>query len=393
MDAYQERIIRWRRDLHQIPELGNLLPQTVAYVDQVLADLGLERRYLVDGNAITAVIEGTKPGTNSACIGLRADMDALPIEELTGLPFASKNGCMHACGHDAHTAMLLGAASYLQAHRDRFSGRVKLLFQPGEESPGGAKPMVDEGAMEDPKVTAVFGLHCGNISSESPPGSMSFRPGPMMAAVDILKITVKGKGGHGAFPQDSIDPIPVASELVLALQRLISRERHPMEPAVLSICSIHGGDAHNIIPESVVLEGNIRSFSPELRLYYKERIQEICDGLALSHRLEIIVDHQMMYPALHNDPGFTKLAMQAAAKVYGDAGVLVLEQPVLGSEDMSYFLEAAKGSFAFLCNPKAIKGAFHPHHSPYFAIDEGELAKGAMVLVQVALDYLAKEEA
>lgn len=386
-DAIQSDMIKWRRALHRIPELGNDLPQTVKYVSAVLDEMQIPYHKLVDGNAIVALIQGESTGK---CIGLRADMDGLPIVEETGLDFASTTANMHACGHDGHTAMLLGAAKYLSSHRDDFKGCVKLLFQPGEEYPGGAKPMIDEGALQDPKVDAVFGLHNGNLSKDIAVGNVAFRHGAMMASPDTLLIKVVGKGAHGAYPELSKDPIVIASELILSLQRLISREKKATEPAVLSICRIEGGFNHNVIPSCVEFEGTVRTTTPELRAYYKMRIQNICENFAKMHDVDIIVQHDFIYPALINDHAFTDLAIGVAADLLGNERVQILKDPVMGGEDMAYFLREVPGTFMFMSNPNPIDGVCYPHHHPKFDIDESYFKTGARLLAQTAIAYLNK---
>lgn len=388
----QQHMITWRRDLHRIPELGNELPRTVAYVEEVLKTLGIAYRKLVGGNALVGIIEGTgsenAPGKAPKCIGLRADMDGLPIREETGHPFSSTTGNMHACGHDGHTAMLLGAAAYLSTHTDAFSGTVKLLFQPGEEYPGGAKPMIDEGALKDPEVTAVFGLHNGHLSEDIPDGNVGFKHGAMMAAPDRICVRVNGKGSHAAYPEQSKDPVVITSALIMNLQGLISREKKATEPAVLSICRIEGGSGHNVIPGVVEFEGTVRTTTPELRQYYKERIQAMCDGFAQMHGIDIDVEHEFAYPPLMNDVAFTDLAIDVARTVMGADHITIMTDPVMGGEDMAYFLQEVPGTYAFLCNPKPVDGIRYPHHHPKFDIEESAFEKGAQLLARTAIRYL-----
>lgn len=388
MDDIQKDMVRWRRELHKIPELGLELPQTVDYVTKILREeLGLEYKLIVDDSAIVVLIEGDESGKT---IGLRADMDGLPIVEETGLSFASKNGNMHACGHDGHTAMLLGAAKYLINNKDKFHGNVKLLFQPGEEGPGGAKPMIEEGALENPKVDAIFGIHEGNISSDLKPGNIAFKKGPINASTDDLLITVKGKGCHGAYPQDSVDPIIIASELILSLQQIISREIKPAEAAVISICMIHSGTANNIIPNETQLAGTVRTLNQITREFIAKRIKEISMGIAIARRAEIIVEHTFKYPALINDDEITELAINSAKKHYPE-DIHILKEARMGAEDMSYFQELVPGSFAYLSNPKEIDGEMYPHHNSKFDVDETYFQNGAMLLAQVAIDFLNKQ--
>ncbi len=377
-------IIKWRRDLHQIPELEFDLKETVKYVSSVLDELEVPYKYLVGGSAIVAEIKGDKDGKVFA---LRADMDALPIVEETGLDFASTNGNMHACGHDGHTAMLLGACKYLNSRKDEIKGTIKFLFQPAEEKGGGAKYMVEEGALKNPDVDAIFGLHEGNVSDGGKHGEMMFRKGAMMASADSFDIIVEGKGTHAAYPNKGVDPITAASELILDIQRLRAREIDSNETAVISVSSIHGGSAHNIIPETVHLMGTIRAFSEETRQYIIKRLEEICQGLSISTKTKITISYGDGYPATINDDEFTDFAYNVAKNLHGD-NVKYMKYGVMGGEDMSFFLNEVPGTYAFLVNPRKIDGIEHPHHHPKFDVDEDLFEMGAMTLVKVALEYL-----
>lgn len=383
-DVLQNRMVSWRRALHAMPEIGNVLPQTSQYVQSILRELGIEFKTLMDGNAIVALIPGRQPGK---VLALRADMDALPIQEQTALPFASKNGNMHACGHDGHAAMLLGAAAYLKAHHD-FSGTVKLFFQPGEESPGGAKPMIEQGAMEDPAVDAVFGMHEGLLSEGSPAGVISFRKGAMMAAADRFVVKVHGFGGHGAYPETVRDPIVMAAEMIQTLQHVVSREVRATDPVVLSVCRISGGTSHNIIPSLVELEGTFRTFDEQTRRQVGRRIEEICSTIATLHggRAEVHID--WLYPALINDESFTDFAFDCARTVFGEEHVQWMKDPVMGGEDMAYFLQQVPGTFAFMNNPGKIGGQFYPHHHAKFDVDEDYFRYGAEMFVEIVYRYL-----
>ncbi len=381
----EEDMIKWRRDLHRIPELGLDLPKTSAYVQGVLDELGIEYKTLVNGNAIVGLIHG---GEEGPVMALRADMDALPIKEETGLEFASDNGKMHACGHDGHTAMLLGAAKVLQENRNLIKGKVKLLFQPGEEYPGGALPMIEEGAMEDPKVDAVMGIHNGHIFPEIPKGMIGIKYGPMMASMDRILLKIKGKGAHGAYPHDSIDPISMSFQIGTALQTLVSRETKPVDPVVLSICRIEGGFNQNIIPGMVEMEGTVRTLNRETRSRIARRIEEVSKGIAQSMRGDAELTYDFKYPPLINDEEFTKFFREVAVKVVGEDKILEMKEPVMGGEDMAYFLEKAPGTFIFLNNPKEIEGAIYPHHNSKFDIDESYFKVGAALFVQTVFDYL-----
>ncbi|MDU5082692.1 M20 family metallopeptidase [uncultured Tissierella sp.] len=383
----EEDIINWRRELHQIPEIGLDLPKTAKFIMDELDNMNIEYHTLVNGNAIVGLIKGKEEGKT---IGLRADTDALPVKEKTGLEFASNNGCMHACGHDGHTAILLGVAKVLNENKDKFKGNVKLLFQPGEEYPGGAKPMIEEGALENPKVDAVMGLHLGNLGKEIPKGKIGVSYGAMMAAVDVMYIKINGKGSHGAYPHQSIDPIVTASEIVLALQTIISREVDPVEPAVVSVTRIDGGFNHNIIPDSVEIQGTIRTVNEETRQRISRRIEEIVKGITLAHGASYEIDYEFCYPALINSEEFTKGFVESAKKIIPEEDIIEMKSPVMGAEDMSFFLQEVPGTFFYLSNMAEIDGEFHPHHNPKFDIDEGEMWKGAALIIQNTIDWLNK---
>ncbi len=378
-------IIGWRRDLHRIPELGLELPETVKYVTGKLDEMGIPYLTLVNGNAVVALIKG---GGEGKTIAIRADMDGLPVKEETGLAFASVNGCMHACGHDGHTAILLGAAKVLNEHKAMLHGNVKLLFQPGEEYPGGALPMIQEGALENPHVDAIIGLHEGRISNDVTKGKIGITYGPMMASMDRISIRIKGKGSHGAYPEDSVDPISTAAEVISALQRVVSREIRAVEPAVLSITRIAGGFNQNIIPDDVELEGTVRTFNNETRQFIAKRIDEITMGITSAMRAKYELQYEFKYPPLINSAEFTRFFVGSAKKLMDPEDIVEMAHPVMGGEDMAYFLEQVPGTFFFLSNPGEIDGATHPHHNPKFDIDESIFKTGCALFVQTAVDYL-----
>lgn len=383
--SIEEEIISWRRDLHQIPELGLELPKTSKYVQERLDEMGIDYKTLIDGNAIVGLIKGSGEGRT---IALRADMDGLPIKEETGLDFASTNGNMHACAHDAHTAMLLGAAKVLNNNRENFQGNVKLLFQPGEEYPGGALPMIEEGAMENPKVDGVLGLHAGAILGDIDKGKIGVAYGPMMASMDRVLITIKGKGSHGAYPEESVDPISIAAEVISSLQRVVSREIRAVDPAVLSLTRIEGGFNQNIIPEEVEIEGTVRTVNNDTRNFIARRIDEISKGVTEAMRADYEVQYDFKYPPLINSREFTEDFVKSAKKIISEEDIISMEHPVMGGEDMAYFLEEAPGTFFFLSSPMKIDGKYHPHHNSKFAIDEGLLYKGSSLFIQAVLDFL-----
>ena len=381
----ESQIISWRRDLHKMPELGLELPNTSRYVQAQLSQMGIEYHTLVEGNAIVGIIKGSEEGKT---IALRADMDALPIREETGLPFASDNGSMHACGHDAHTAILLGAAKLLNENRDRLKGNVKLFFQPGEEYPGGALPMIKEGAMENPKVDAVLGLHNGSISKDVEKGKIGVSYGAMMASMDRILIKIKGKGSHGAYPEQSIDPISTSAEVISALQRIVSREVKAIDPAVLSITRINGGFNQNIIPDEVEMEGTVRAVNPETRNFIARRIEEVTKGITSAMRAECEVEYEFKYPPLINSKSFTESFVESAQKVISKEDIFEMKDPVMGGEDMAYFLEKAPGTYFFLSNPKEVDGEIYSHHNSKFDVDEGIFHIGSSLFAQAVFDFL-----
>lgn len=381
----EEDIIKWRRDLHQIPGTGFDLKETVEYVKSRLDEMGIEYKELVNGTAIVGLIKGGKEGKT---IALRADMDALPIKEETGLPFASTNGKMHACGHDAHTAMLLGVAKVLNKYKDSLKGNIKLLFQPAEEGPGGAKPMIEEGALENPKVDAVLGLHVGNLSGELEHGAIGISYSNLMACLDRFSIKIIGKGAHGAYPELSVDPIVIASHVVSSIQQIVSREIPPQTPTVITIGKIHGGTAYNIIPEAVELEGTVRAIEKETREFIAKRIGEVAEGITSGLRAKCEYEYVFGYPPLVNNEEFTKEFVESAKKVLDEDKIIEIKKPLMGGEDFAYYLEQVPGTFFFLCNPMEIDGVKYPHHNPKFALDESLFKTGAAVVIQAALDWL-----
>ncbi len=389
MDNLANDVIKWRRQLHQIPELGLDLPKTSQYICDALDEMGIPYKRIVGGNAVVGLIEGAKGGK---CIGLRADMDGLPVVEETGLPFASTNGNMHACGHDSHMAMLLGAAKILNDKKDSLKGSVKLLFQPAEETPGGAKPMIEEGALENPKVDAVFGIHAGHLVESLPHGSIAFKHGAMMAAPDIVSIVIEGKGTHAAYPQNGVDVIVIASQLILALQSLVSRKKEATEPAVVSICKFQAGHAHNVLPSRVELLGTVRTLSKELRTYYRDEVTKICRAFEDMHGVNITLDYQFVYPPLINDSALTDVAIDVAKRIFDEKDVITMTEPTMGGEDFAFFAEAVPSVFAFLTNPRAVGGVCYPHHNEKFDIDESHMIKGSQFFVAMTERFLNTTE-
>lgn len=351
----------WRRHIHRNPELKFACHQTAAFVAERLREFGVDEIHEgIAETGIVAIIEGQGDGPT---IGLRADMDALPITETTGLDYASANpGVMHACGHDGHTAMLLGAAKYLAETR-RFRGRVALIFQPAEEDGGGGQVMVQEGILDRFGIGEVYALH---NTPQVPLGRFVTTPGPIMAAVDTAWVTLTGKGGHGAYPHECIDPVPAAVAIAAALQTIVSRNVNPLREAVVSVTEIHAGTASNIIPETARLTATIRSFDPDVRNLLKRRFHEIVEGIAAAHNLAAKVDYDWGYPATVNDADKTRFAADIAAEVAGAAGVVANAGREMGAEDFSYLLEERPGCYLFLGQGEGAG----LHHSAYNFNDE-----------------------
>ena len=388
-EALQEAVVSFRRDLHEIPEVGTQLPMTQAYIRKVLDDWGLTYTLSSTHSTLWGDIEGGLPGKT---VLLRADMDALPIQEATGLPFASKNaGKMHACGHDAHAAMLLGAIRVLLDNRAQLKGRVRFLFQADEESVSGAKFAVAEGCMTG--VDAAFGCHIGNLlGADVPAGTFSVPAGSAMASADCIYLTVRGKGCHGSTPEKGVDPITIASHIVINLQEILSREISASQSAALTMGKIQGGAVFNIIPEQVELEGTLRTHAPEMRDFILQRVEEIAKSTAAVFRGECDVRIVRATDAVINDAQLAQLAQEAIAPVAGEGFLQTVMTPNMGSEDFSCYQKEAPGVFWFLSSATPEKNTCIPHHNPRFDIDEDVLWKGSAALVAAAQAFLNKGE-
>ena len=379
----EPEIIRTRREIHQRPELAYKEKATAKLVADRLRALGLEVRTGIGGTGVLGILTGTRTGR---VVGLRADMDALPIEEMADVNFRSKEkGVMHACGHDTHVAMLLGTAKLLAKHKNEIAGTVKFFFQPAEEHGGlgGAKPMIQDGVMENPKVDYVFGLHIdGDIES----GVLAFRSGPAMAAPDTFEIKITGRGGHGAYPHNTIDPIYVAAQLLIALQGVSGRMIDPVQPIVISVGSIHSGTKENIIPDQVILHGTIRTVDESTRKRAKAKVAEVAKGVSRAFGAKAEVEFEKdAYPVLVNDPRVTEKAEKIMARLHGAR--VKLRELQLGGEDFSRFLHEAPGTFYFLGTKNPAKGCVYPNHSPRFKVDEQVLKLGSASLAQLAMEF------
>ncbi len=380
----EDEIISWRRQLHENPELGLDLPKTSAFVANRLEEFGIsfEKGVGVDHSVI-----GFIPGNKAEkTIAFRADMDALSIVEATGLSFASKNGCMHACGHDAHTAILLGAAKILNENRDRLKTNIVLIFQPSEEDSKGARPIANSGIFEKYKIEKIYGLHVGSLSSDGDLGKVLFNTGPMMACLDSFKIRVTGKGAHGAFPHMGVDPITIAAYIVTSIQEIISREVPATEPGVISIGKFQAGTAYNIIPNYVEIEGTARAVTEKQRQYISKRIGELARSIATGLRGSVDYDYTFGAPPLVNNKEVTLEAIASAKKLFPEEQVMVTNTPVMVGEDFAEYLEKVPGTFMFVETMLPIDGKIYPHHNPKFALDESRFIEAASLFVQIALD-------
>jgi len=373
-----------RQELHSYPEIGLEETRTAALIAGHLKSLGYQ---VHRGLTNTAVVGTLRNGGSNRAIGLRADMDGLPITEQEGLAYASKNpGIMHACGHDGHMAMLLGAARAI-AERRRFDGAVHLIFQPAEENCGGAKMMVDEGLFEQFPCDAVFSLH---NDPNLPLGQIALRDGPIMAAVDEARITVHGRGGHGSEPENTADPIVAGASIVMALQTIVSRNIYPFEPAVITVGSIHGGSASNIIPNQVDLVVGIRSFDPATRDFIEKRITEIAELQAESYGMKASVDYERSYDATVNHTAETGFLRKQAVQFAGPENVVDLERPLMGSEDFTYMLQACPGSYFFIGASSSTDAK--PLHHPGYNFNDDLLPIGAGFWTQLTESFLAPDK-
>jgi len=394
-------VIDWRRDIHQHPELSNREFRTGALVAEHLSNLGLEVTTGVAHTGVVGVLRGSLPGP---VVALRADMDALPVVEQTGLPFAStvtteyngkEVGVMHACGHDAHTAILMGVASILSELQEQIPGTIKFIFQPAEEGPpagedGGAPMMIAEGALMSPEPEAIFALHVGQSMAV---GEAALRAGPMMAASQSMRITIKGQQTHGASPWSGIDPIAVGAQIVSALQTIVSRNVDITElPTVVTIGTFESGTRHNIVPAEARLSGTIRTFDPEIKAQVNDRIREIATGVGAAMGAEVEVEIDAGLPVTSNDEALTEFALPVLQRVY--APHRVFESPLItGAEDFSFFQQQIPGVYYFIGarSPDVPLSDAVPNHSPFFTVDEAVLVPAVRSLASLAVEYLARD--
>lgn len=379
----KQETINTRRHIHKYPELGFQETKTSELIFNQLTDLGYEVKRIAK-TGITALVKGHD---ESKTIAIRADIDCLPLQELSNTDYKSQHeGKMHACGHDGHTAIALSLAKILKAKEKDLKYNVKLIFQPAEEGPGGAEPMIKEGALENPKVDAIFGLHLWNTM---PIGKVGIKSGPMMASADEFTVIIKGKGGHGAQPHLTVDAVIVSAYVITALQTIISRNTNPLEPAVLTVGKIEGGSNFNIIAESVKFIGTVRTFNNSLRNEIEEKIKQVIANTCSAFGADYEINYNKLYPPTINNQNICEIVNNAASEVIGSENI-IKDEVSMGAEDMSYFLEKVPGCYFFLGSANKEKGFDKPHHNPYFDFDEDALSIGTEILLRSIFKYSEK---
>ena len=377
IQSLQSDLVQWRRGFHQRPELGFQEKLTSEFVISKLQEWGIPHETGVAQTGVVALIEG---GTSGKVLGIRADMDALPIQEANDVPYRSQHeGIMHSCGHDGHTAIALGTAYYLWQHRQDITGTVKIIFQPAEESPGGAKPMIEAGVLKNPDVDAMIGLHLWN---NLPLGTLGVRDGALMAAVELFKCEIQAKGGHGAMPHQTIDAVVVSAQIVNALQTIVARNIDPVDSAVVTVGELKAGSAMNVIADRAYLSGTVCYFNSALKDYMGQRVEEIIAGVCQTHGASYDLNYWAMYPPVINDSRVAELVRSVANKIVETPTGVVPECQTMGSEDMAFFLEQVPGCYFFLGSANVNLGLNYPHHHPRFDFDETALGMGVETFVR-----------
>ncbi len=390
--ALQDQLVDWRRQLHQLPELGFEEEMTAQFISDRLQAWNIGFESAIAQTGIVATISGHSAKSADSVapvLAIRADMDALPVQEQNQVPYRSvHDGKMHACGHDGHVAIALGAAKYLSEHPDQFAGTVKILFQPAEEGPGGALPMIAAGALQHPKVDALVGLHLWN---NLPLGTLGVRSGPMMAATEFFTCTIQGKGGHGAIPQQTVDAIVVAAQVVSALQTIVSRNIDPLKSAVVTVGEFRAGTAVNVIADSAFLSGTVRYFDSCYGELIPKRLEQVIAGVCGAHGASYDLDYQKLYPPVINDETISELVRSVALSVIETPMGVVPECQTMGGEDISFFLQEVPGCYFFLGSANAAKSLDYPHHHPRFDFDETALGVGVETFVRIVEKFCAVE--
>jgi len=381
-EQLQNDLVKWRRKIHKNPELGFEEYGTSKFIAEKLTEFGIEYDRVCE-TGIVGLIRGGKPGKTLA---IRADIDALALTEKNDVSYKSQNkGAMHACGHDGHTAILLGTAKLLSEMKEDLKGNVKLIFQPAEEGPGGAQPMVEAGVMEDPKVDYIIALH---INPGIEAGKVGVKEGILLAAPDSFEITVKGKGAHGARPEEGVDPIIIGSQIVIGLQQIKSRETKALNPLVISVGSFHSGEAFNAIPEEAKIAGTVRTFDNKLRKRVKKRIEEVVKNITKAFNADYDYKYDFYYPPAYNDPKVTELMRQVIRDKLGENSLYEIPEPSMGGDDFAYFVQKTPGTYMRLGTKNEKKGITNSLHSPFFNIDEDILKQGVKLFVHGTLKIL-----
>lgn len=384
-NSIKDELINIRRDIHMHPEIGFEEERTSKVIKNFLWYEGIEYKN-VAGTGICAIINGNNH--NNRVIAARADIDALPLVDKKDCYYKSKiHGRMHACGHDAHTAILLGVARIMNRHKEEFSGTIKLLFEPAEETSGGAPIMIREGVLENPHVDAIIGLH---VSEDVDCGKISIKEGMVNAASNPFKITVRGVSSHGASPQLSVDPIVISAHIITAIQNIVSRETSPLKPTVVTIGSIHGGTAMNIIPEEVVLEGTIRTITDKDREFVTGRLREIVQNILISFRAEGDIEIEEGYPCLYNNSNMISILRSNAENIIGRENIIIKREPSMGVESFAYFANACPSVFYYLGTRNEEKNTDRSAHTNYFDIDEDSIPIGVAIQCSILYDYLTR---
>jgi amidohydrolase len=374
IQALQSELVALRRQLHQRPELGFREQITAELIQKKLQEWGIQHQTGIANTGVVALLQGKKTSFDLKGLAIRADMDALPIQEENEVDYKSQHdGIMHACGHDGHVAIALMTAYYLSQHRGTFAGTVKIIFQPAEEGPGGAKPMIQAGVLKNPEVDAIIGLHLWN---NLPLGTIGVRSGALMAAVELFDLTIQGRGGHGAMPHQTIDAILVASQVVNAIQSIVSRNVDPIDAAVITVGSFQAGSARNVIADSAKLSGTVRYFNPKLAGFFQQRTEAVVKGVCDAYGATYQFNYQELYPPVINDERVTELVRSVATNLVDTPLGVVPECQTMGGEDMSFFLQEIPGCYFFVGAANPDRALAYPHHHPRFDFDETALMVG-----------------
>jgi amidohydrolase len=374
IQSLQPQLVALRRQLHQHPELGFREQMTADLIQKKLQEWGIQHQTGIAKTGIVAILQGKKTSFNLKGLAIRADMDALPIQEENNVTYKSQHdGVMHACGHDGHTAIALMTAYYLSKHRNDFAGTVKIIFQPAEEGPGGAKPMIAAGVLKNPDVDAIVGLHLWN---NLPLGTIGVRSGPLMAAVEKFDLSIQGRGGHGAMPHQTVDALLVGAQIVTALQSIVSRNVDPIDSAVVTIGEFKSGTARNVIADTAQLHGTVRYFNPQLEGFFQQRITAVIQGICEAYGATYKLNYVATYPAVINDQRVTELVRSIAIDLVDTSLGIVPECQTMGGEDMSFFLQEVPGCYFFLGSANPDQDLAYPHHHPRFDFDETALMVG-----------------